>query len=167
MRSTQCVTHGVQGLGSLFLAGRTGRCSVHPKVFAHCGTPLPTLYQRGRHWAFQGWEASFSYFCLRPSVLNAFRPIPPSPIQACRIGFLSTHSPLRERPSDLTHSLPYSPRDSASPCPTYQRLLPTVSTLVIRAFPYHHHPFQLLPPAPPSLLDKRALPCCSPSPSHR
>lgn len=120
------VTHRVPGLGSLFLV--TGKEGVlHPQVFAHLGThPLAqTIADTGLSKA--GRRPFHLY--PRPLFPKAFRPISPNLAQVCFLGILSTHSPL-----DFTR-VHVSPRDSAPPRSTYQRLLPAVWSLITPAFP--------------------------------
>lgn len=125
------VTHRVQGLGSLFLVTRKGRCSAstgicslrHPLARTIADTGLSRVGRRPSH------------LCLRPVFPSAFRPIPPNPTQVCFIGILSTHSPDLDSPSPTARLFPSSPRGSAPPCSTHQRLLPTDWTLIMPVFP--------------------------------
>lgn len=153
------VTHRVQGLGSLFLVTRKGRCSASTGICSLGHSPPCPNYSR--HWAFQGWEASFS--SLSPPLLP----------QCFSAHFTQSNTGLLHRHSQHALSSPgfplfdftrvhVSPRDSAPPRSTYQRLLPTVSSLITPAFPAIAIHLRLLPSAPPPLLDKRPLPC-----SHR
>ena len=137
--------------GSLFPVTRKGRHCVHLQVLEHSGNPFPQFDQRSRHWVFQAWEASFSFFSplLLPQCFWAYSTQPyPS--------LLHWH-PQHALPSP---GFPLSDHTRV-PLLTRQKL-PTASTLIMPAFPtiaIHSGSFHQL-----RLLSsiKRPLPC-----SHR
>lgn len=151
-------------MGSLFLVTTKGRCSLHPQVFDHSGTPapLPNPHHPCRGFSGlgvilsiivsvlpyllllahytdsnSGWPYRFSQHPL-PSPGS---PQPPSSnLNACSPSHLETPPLLASPTKGSSHSL----------YPLYP------------GFSYNHHPHWLLPPAPPPLPGMRPLPC-----SHR
>lgn len=140
---------------------REGRCSVHSRVFAHLGNPVPKPYQRmADPWLSKAVKDPL-IFVSPPHLLQCFLAHSnQSNLAELTLSAFSALTPQPGPPASATSpELFSSPRDSAPPCPTHQTP-PTVSTLFIRAFPtFPIHPdffhqlrplSPIIPPPPPA-----------------